>query len=168
MQYWIGHCTDGTSDKVYVITKTKVNGKWRVSGHWGKRGKSLQSKVYVLTTSEFAADDEVAKIKKQRLGKGYRERNDISKIAGVRDVIMSEQILEGASIQPVAVAAPVRSMDKDSIVICKNNEGMTEWFDSGVEYVVAAAEVGGMVHVFDKFGESRYCIATRFEISEEQ
>ena len=52
--HWIGHCKEGTSDKIWGMICLTNNGRYLESApqtfvaFWGRRGKKLQTKIYSL------------------------------------------------------------------------------------------------------------------------
>lgn len=61
----------GTSDKVYIITAIDNNGVVTVKAEWGRRGKTMQSQVKVVT-NRAAAMTEFYSLKASKTAKGYR------------------------------------------------------------------------------------------------
>ena len=59
-------------------------------------------------------------------------------------------------------AATREGYDPD-VVVCRDNTGMEDRFDEGVEYVREKHEADDMVYVYDKFGVKQECFADRFE-----
>ncbi len=50
--YWIGHCKEGTSDKVWGMIRLTDHGRYPEDApqdyvaFWGRRGKKLQTKIH--------------------------------------------------------------------------------------------------------------------------
>ena len=42
--HWIGHCREGTSDKVWGMIRLNTDGSY--VAFWGRRGKKLQTKIH--------------------------------------------------------------------------------------------------------------------------
>ncbi len=67
------HCTEGGSDKIYIIWAEPKDGGYMVPAQWGRRGNSLQSGN--KTTSPVSLEKATAilnKAVKEKLGKGYK------------------------------------------------------------------------------------------------
>ncbi len=61
----------GKSDKVYVITAIDTNGVVTVKAEWGRRGKTMQSQIKVVT-SRPEAMNEFYSLRASKVAKGYR------------------------------------------------------------------------------------------------
>jgi hypothetical protein len=48
------------------------------------------------------------------------------------------------------------------VVTCRDNNGMEDAFDRGVDYMVSPCEERGFISVYDKFGKLRLCSRNRF------
>lgn len=66
--FWIGHCKEGTSDKIWGIINISGRDIWH--GHyvsfWGRRGKKLSTKIY-----SDASDYEMSRLVDKKADKGY-------------------------------------------------------------------------------------------------
>ena len=71
--HWIGHCKEGTSDKVWGMIRLTDNGRYPEDASqdyvafWGRRGKRLQTKIHHSIWS-YDAD----KLCDKKLDNGYR------------------------------------------------------------------------------------------------
>ena len=91
--FWIGHCKDGTSDKIWGILTIRENPQYDWQGDyvsfWGRRGAKLQTKIYPGSTDytmECLFEKKEAKGYKQidltKLNEVYPEfEKDLSKMA---------------------------------------------------------------------------------------
>jgi hypothetical protein len=77
--HWIGHCKEGTSDKIWGIIclngndHEAANNPWtsyKYVSFWGRRGKALQTKVY-----EHLSHYEANKLCDKKEDKGYKTIN---------------------------------------------------------------------------------------------
>ena len=70
--FWIGHCREGTSDKVWVLINLSSSDNGVIYGtndyvaFWGRRGKKLQTKV----TTDYV--ETLNKLISSKSKKGYR------------------------------------------------------------------------------------------------
>jgi len=58
--------------------------------------------------------------------------------------------------------AKVPPQDSMPVAVCKDNTGMEEFFDEGVEYVVSPCASKGFLRVYDRFDGLRECFRSRF------
>ena len=91
--FWIGHCKEGSSDKVWGILTIREDSDYKWQGDyvvfWGRRGAKLQTKIHKDTseyTMERLADKKESKgyqkIDLTRLNEVYPEfEKDLSKMA---------------------------------------------------------------------------------------
>lgn len=66
------HYIGGTSDKVYRAEVTMKDGTYTLTGHWGRRGKSLQSQVKGTYQFHWDAVREMHNLVSSKTRKGYR------------------------------------------------------------------------------------------------
>lgn len=66
------HYIGGTSDKVYKAVVTMTNGLYTLTGHWGRRGKSMQSQVKGTYQFHWDAVREMHNLAASKQRKGYR------------------------------------------------------------------------------------------------
>lgn len=65
------HYQYGTSDKVYKAVISMEKGKYTLTGHWGRRGKSMQSQVKGTYDFHWDAVREMHKLAGAKQDKGY-------------------------------------------------------------------------------------------------
>jgi len=66
--FWIGHCQDGTSDKVWGLIKLSDNQFYNdYAAFWGRRGKKLQTKIH-KNIDHWTAD----KLSDKKIDGGYK------------------------------------------------------------------------------------------------
>jgi len=66
------HYKAGTSDKVYTAEVTMHNGTYTLTGHWGRRGKNMQSQVKGNYNFHWDAIREMHSLAASKQAKGYR------------------------------------------------------------------------------------------------
>lgn len=62
---------EGTSDKVYVAEVVQTHRGYEVRGHWGRRGRSLQSQTKGVYLSEWQAVSYYVSLVHEKTSKGY-------------------------------------------------------------------------------------------------
>ena len=76
--------TEGTSDKVYIITLWSFDdGTYSTVCEYGKRGSSLKTTTKAYNTSLAQAEFEFAKVLAQKTGKGYKVESSVHSPAEV-------------------------------------------------------------------------------------
>ena len=64
---------EGSSDKVYIAEVVqRGDGYYEVRGHWGRRGKTMQSQVKSVHVTEWQATAAYQGLVSQKVEKGYR------------------------------------------------------------------------------------------------
>ena len=186
---WVGHCQQGSSDKVYIVTiEDAPGGGYNVFGKWGKRGKGLTVKVkghgMSRAAAENAARDLIEEKEKGKSGGTKSRYDDITSPAYSGPYSMADAapylVDEDGTSQTtpstsagsgVSTSAPKSDpvganteTGGEFTVVCEDNTGMEEWFDEGVEYFAKGSTNGGteLLEVEDRFGEFRTCLSDRF------
>ena len=81
--FWIGHCREGTSDKVWGLINISSGGDGVIYGtndyvaFWGRRGKKLQTKIHTALDTYSAH-----KLCDKKMEKGYKhvQRRDLDQV----------------------------------------------------------------------------------------
>lgn len=83
------YCTEGGSDKVYVLElEPKDGGLWTVEAQWGRRGGPMQTGTKTpKPVSRADAEKVYAKTMAEKLGKGYHEGADAPAFSQVKDAV---------------------------------------------------------------------------------
>jgi predicted DNA-binding WGR domain protein len=66
------HYQYGTSDKVYKAVVTMQDGTYTLTGHWGRRGKTMQKQVKGTFSFHWDAVREMHNLAASKQAKGYR------------------------------------------------------------------------------------------------
>ena len=175
----VGHCTEGTSDKVYIASvKKNADGTWTSVGKWGARGSTLKSQPKLENVSENRARASMHDLFHSKLRGGYE---DVESSSYKGDVVISSSYIQ-SQLEPENVAAvttpvpipkspPVPPAKKDprkaritvgDTAICIDNLGMEDRFDLNIEYVVEEHKEDDMLWVYDKRGAKVECLKERF------
>ena len=176
------HYQGGGSDKVYVVSIRRRQGKFEVVARWGRRGGSFQEQVKSTYVSEVGADSAASEVFSTKIVKGYQ---DIERAGYMGPVTMSSLKSEGwletedgkasgtaAKPTPKVTPAPVKETEatildglpdgKEFVVVCVNNAGVEDRFDCNVQYVAEVHPAKEMLFVFDKFGKRDEFFSERF------
>lgn len=62
---------EGSSDKVYIAQIVQTGDCYEVRGHWGRRGKTLQSQIKGRYTSDWQAHQAYLDLVASKQAKGY-------------------------------------------------------------------------------------------------
>jgi predicted DNA-binding WGR domain protein len=177
---WVGHNEEGTSDKLYfVCVRDNSDKTFTVLGKWGRRGRlhPSQSKVYLTTPNESAAYAEKEREVKHRSKRGYVDIESPGYGGSVRvsdrcvqDHLEFSDKFDVSQAKNNGKAAPSRPETlpetDDFIVVCRDNSGMEERFDIGIEYVAERHDDVNMIWVYGKLGERREYFRERFVLAE--
>ena len=60
------------NDKVYEVEVKKVGSRWKVVGHWGRRGHISQEQEKLSTSRKWEALQKAQRIVEQKVRKGYQ------------------------------------------------------------------------------------------------
>jgi predicted DNA-binding WGR domain protein len=175
----IAHYSGGGSDKVYMAcVRDNNDGTFAVIGKWGRRGNINQQSVKVTAHSIVEAEVAQKRLFNEKLAKGYRDVENSGYTGGVdrsQPFIVNNLEPETSSVkrapkQPkVAVPTPVPAkpapapvLEDDGEVICVNNTGMEDKFDTETSYIAELHKDPTMLYVYDKFGKRGEYFKDRF------
>ena len=180
------HCQEGSSDKIYIACVREsrlVSGAmaYQAVGKWGRRGRNMTEQVKE-TYSEYRQAWAVAQsmaMTKEKKGyvdiesPGYDGPLTMSspEVAKFREKGMSGGPLPMDSVSPEPKKQKKSKKDKipalkpDEVMVaeCKDNTGVEEDFDVGVDYIVDAVK-GDMLDVIALNGEKKECYRERFGV----
>jgi hypothetical protein len=189
----IGHCTEGTSDKVYIIATVKNDdGTFSCEGRYGRRNGNMKVDIKASHVSKAAATAAADKLiaNKFRRRKGAYIDIDSQEYNGVltrqngwlsnwieKERPDVQSALVGGSVQgnntaPASTPAPKPKKaeppkpQEPEVLVCVNNVGLEDQFDEGVEYFVKKYEDDDFVQVIDKCNEVRSVFRERFAAPE--
>jgi predicted DNA-binding WGR domain protein len=156
--------------------RVRAGDEFTVIGKWGRRGKSnLQQQIKLTTGNEAAAIAEQRRLFEAKLKKNYVDIES-SEYSGPLSMQSSEvsRNLEGPVKMAKKVPAPKKPTkirpkppepeDLEIIVECRDNKGIEDKFDAGIEYVGEKHKDKKMVWVWDKLGEKQECFSDRFKV----
>ena len=165
---YIGHNTDGTSDKVYIVTMQIVNGTYNVVAHYGRRGKRPKKVVKVTNGSEWAAKDAMEKLIREKFEKGGYVDIDNPNYRGsvTRSTVGPYLVREGATEvpkpTPVTPAPKPPVKIKVSEMFCVNNAGLEDKFEEGKAYKFVREVDEDFIELVDMNGLKQECFKERF------
>ena len=175
----VAHFEGGTSDKVYVASVRLDKGRgWTVIGKFGRRGKNMQASVKLSGASESEARAEQASLFNAKLRAGYKDISSAEYRGPVSRADMASWLEpedDGVVVeQGIRVPAPKAEKPEPKaddiegmVAVCLDNNGLSEGFDVGVEYVFEPHAEKGMLWVYDRFGERKACFKERFKLVKE-
>jgi len=176
----IAHYDHDTSDNIYLAcVRRNADGNWSVIGKYGRRGRKLKSQTKLSGVDEMTARSEQAKLFKSKLKKGYLDVESTAYSGPVNRTSKSVRPYlepEGTGSSdgdsstktpqppPPPSAPPAEEPSTDLIVVCKDNAGIEDRFDVGIEYVAEKADDDDMLKVYDKFGNADEYFMDRFVV----
>jgi predicted DNA-binding WGR domain protein len=172
----VGHfqSTASNSDKIYMAcVRHNTDGTWTVIGKYGRRDRRFQQQVKLTTDSESKAMQEQRALFQAKEKKGYRDIDDPSYVGPVdrgtkcvRDNLEDETVQVVPKKVPKVKPVPSPEPEPDELV-CKDNAGMEDLFDTGITYVVEPHKEEGLIWVYDRYGEKTACMRDRFMTEKE-
>lgn len=177
----IGHCTEGNSDKVYIVAAIKnADGTYSCEGRYGRRNGSLKVDVKISHVSRGDAIAEANKLidKKFHRRKGAYVDIDSREYSGSltrQDPWLRRWVeeVDGNTPAPAPVPTPTPApqapkpvQQESDVLVCINNAGIEDQFDEGVEYFVKKYDDEDFVQVIDKYNEVRSVFRERFAAPE--
>jgi len=175
----VAHCTEGNSDKVYIVSCVEKNtGEFDVVATWGRRGRNLQSQTKAKGLGSTLANRQAEDIFWTKTSKKYVDIESPSYRGNLSmDDFWLGGFLEkgGTPAAPVAAPAPIPEpepeaipeplpVSKDFEVECLNALGMGERFDEGVTYMAEPHKEAEMLWVWDINAEKVECFRERFKV----
>lgn len=176
----IGHCQEGTSDKVYVVrVLPSLNGTmFGVRALAGRRNGTLRQYYKGSFPNERAAQLYAAKVFAEKTQKSKKPYVDIADPNYEGPLTLTDSWLSAAtgcdwmeypasSSDNEAPTEDIQPSDdantaQDWEVICMNASGMEDSFEEGVVYLAEAHPGEGFLYVWDDLGNKRECLEERF------
>jgi hypothetical protein len=189
----VGHCQEGTANKVYIATIRKEDdGSFRVLGKGGAYGKNLREYDKGAYTSLMRATQVRDKLWYDKVSKTSKPYIDIESSNYYGPLTMDSFWLEGFLENKVVSdeddtvidTEPTYKVDFHVIdesskvevefeykgvhikgweVVCVDNYGREELFDEDVTYIAESHPDDGFIFVWNKRGEKTECSADRFK-----
>ena len=116
-------------------------------------------------SSEFRAErqalDRCHSLAKTKIRKKNFEEIPLS---GIPEIVSAHmEIPVELQITAQELLIQIEEARKERYVVFKKEQGLDDFFDSGVEYLGFVTEDDGIISVFDRYGDSRDCFVERME-----
>lgn len=167
--WYVGHFSNGLSDKVYLVFVRELPGKlWQVVAKWGRRSATRMS---VQVKGEYknrdAAQVLMDNLFQEKLNKGYRDiaASDYTgpvTFASVRRHLETND--EDENTRLVEKKVSDQSMNLMRLTVrCINNTGMEDRLALGGEYKALPTSDANLIQVTCLDGSTKNCLRERFE-----